>query len=358
MTSSTSAPARASAAASSWSYGGVNAGGSARTTRTAPRLRPPCACSIRSWNVFHGNSRPARARLLPPRDGRLATAGRPGRALPAGAAALGAAAAARWSGGMTAALVRRAGAPWLAGRARRRDHAPATRASSARRSPARRTRSCSGRRSPCATIASARSATAGERRICHAVRLDGLVVGNLHATNDFPDQACRAGRSGAREELVADVARDGDVCVLAGDFNVARGRARAARPAGRSSVPGSTTCSCAARRRARSSPGREQRRVVDGRVLSDHAPVETTGRMTFEEARALFPVLERLAYLNAGTNGPLARADVEAMRRGGTRDLEDGPRRQGVLRADARAARRGARRGSRRSSASSRRWSR
>jgi L-cysteine/cystine lyase len=35
--------------------------------------------------------------------------------------------------------------------------------------------------------------------------------------------------------------------------------------------------------------------------------------VTFEEARAAFPVLEHLAYLNAGTNGPLARATVEAM---------------------------------------------
>ena len=35
--------------------------------------------------------------------------------------------------------------------------------------------------------------------------------------------------------------------------------------------------------------------------------------MTFEEARAAFPVLEHLAYLNAGTNGPLARPTVEAM---------------------------------------------
>jgi L-cysteine/cystine lyase len=36
--------------------------------------------------------------------------------------------------------------------------------------------------------------------------------------------------------------------------------------------------------------------------------------MTFDEARALFPVLERVAYLNAGTFGPLARptADVVA----------------------------------------------
>ncbi|MEP6910302.1 MAG: aminotransferase class V-fold PLP-dependent enzyme [Actinomycetota bacterium] len=34
---------------------------------------------------------------------------------------------------------------------------------------------------------------------------------------------------------------------------------------------------------------------------------------TFDEARAAFPVLDNLAYLNAGTNGPLARATVEAL---------------------------------------------
>lgn len=35
--------------------------------------------------------------------------------------------------------------------------------------------------------------------------------------------------------------------------------------------------------------------------------------MTFDEARAQFPVLERLAFLNAGTNGPLARSTAEAV---------------------------------------------
>jgi L-cysteine/cystine lyase len=35
--------------------------------------------------------------------------------------------------------------------------------------------------------------------------------------------------------------------------------------------------------------------------------------VTFDEVRATFPVLERVAYLNAGTNGPLAQATVEAM---------------------------------------------
>src|SRR2546429_2576427 len=46
--------------------------------------------------------------------------------------------------------------------------------------------------------------------------------------------------------------------------------------------------------------------------------------MTFEEARAQFPVLQRYAYLNAGTNGPLARATVEAMTEWNRRDLAQG----------------------------------
>ena len=46
--------------------------------------------------------------------------------------------------------------------------------------------------------------------------------------------------------------------------------------------------------------------------------------MTFEEARAQFPVFERLAYLNAGTNGPLARSTAEAMAEQERSDLELG----------------------------------
>jgi L-cysteine/cystine lyase len=46
--------------------------------------------------------------------------------------------------------------------------------------------------------------------------------------------------------------------------------------------------------------------------------------MTFEEARAQFPVFEGCAYLNAGTNGPLARAAVEAMGAQERADLERG----------------------------------
>jgi L-cysteine/cystine lyase len=46
--------------------------------------------------------------------------------------------------------------------------------------------------------------------------------------------------------------------------------------------------------------------------------------MTWEEARAQFPVFERLAYLNAGTNGPLARATYEAVAEQELADVELG----------------------------------
>lgn len=46
--------------------------------------------------------------------------------------------------------------------------------------------------------------------------------------------------------------------------------------------------------------------------------------MTAEEARAQFPVLERYAYLQAGSVGPLARGTVEAMRAEEERGLRDG----------------------------------
>jgi L-cysteine/cystine lyase len=46
--------------------------------------------------------------------------------------------------------------------------------------------------------------------------------------------------------------------------------------------------------------------------------------MTFEEARAQFPVLERFAYLNAGTNGPIARPTAEATAAQERVDLENG----------------------------------
>jgi L-cysteine/cystine lyase len=46
--------------------------------------------------------------------------------------------------------------------------------------------------------------------------------------------------------------------------------------------------------------------------------------MTFEEARAAFPVLDRYAYLNAGSVGPLSRATFDAMTAAESAELEHG----------------------------------
>jgi L-cysteine/cystine lyase len=46
--------------------------------------------------------------------------------------------------------------------------------------------------------------------------------------------------------------------------------------------------------------------------------------VTFEEARAQFPVLDRFAYLNAGSVGPLARSVAEAIAAEQRRGLEEG----------------------------------
>jgi L-cysteine/cystine lyase len=46
--------------------------------------------------------------------------------------------------------------------------------------------------------------------------------------------------------------------------------------------------------------------------------------MTFAEARAAYPVLEHVAYLNAGSAGPLAQATVDAIVEGRRRELREG----------------------------------
>ncbi|MBA2643189.1 MAG: aminotransferase class V-fold PLP-dependent enzyme [Actinobacteria bacterium] len=45
---------------------------------------------------------------------------------------------------------------------------------------------------------------------------------------------------------------------------------------------------------------------------------------TLEDARAQFPVLERIAYLQAGSAGPLARSTIDALRSEEERNLQDG----------------------------------
>ena len=105
-----------------------------------------------------------------------------------------------------------------------------------------------------------------EHRICQAVRLDGgLVVGNLHASGRRRGEA-----QGELETAVALVdSLDGRVTILAGDFNL-----RPALPGFSAPGPGIDHILV---RGASAGPVEVwpvERRTVDGRVLSDHAPVE------------------------------------------------------------------------------------
>lgn len=107
-----------------------------------------------------------------------------------------------------------------------------------------------------------------EPRICHAVRVEGrIVVANLHASS--------AGSMGAEPEIARAVewldglARPGEPLVLAGDFNT--------RPELADFSPAGPGIDHVLVRGAEAGPllvWPDERRRQNGRLLSDHAPVE------------------------------------------------------------------------------------
>jgi endonuclease/exonuclease/phosphatase family metal-dependent hydrolase len=124
-----------------------------------------------------------------------------------------------------------------------------------------------------------RARWARERRVCQAVRTAGLTVANLHATG-LPGWLV-ADAELLRAAVFADsVAAPGDVLVLAGDFNIIRERSTTLPQLADwgFSKPISWIDQVLVRG-ARSGPAHrwpDERRLVDGRLLSDHAPVEVT----------------------------------------------------------------------------------
>lgn len=113
-----------------------------------------------------------------------------------------------------------------------------------------------------------------EPRFCHAVRTKRLVVANLHATNDFRDPSIPAAEIARAEAFVTGIA--GELpCVLAGDFNLRAGQVP--ELAGWSAL-GSGIDHVLVRGLATTAleVWPEERRRHNGRVLSDHAPVEVT----------------------------------------------------------------------------------
>jgi endonuclease/exonuclease/phosphatase family metal-dependent hydrolase len=111
-----------------------------------------------------------------------------------------------------------------------------------------------------------------EPRWCHAVRLEELTVGNLHATNDFRHPEIPAAEIVRAEAFLTGVG-GGLPCVLAGDFNLRAEHLREL-PGWSALGPGIDHVLV---RKLEASPLEvwpPERRRHDGAVLSDHAPVE------------------------------------------------------------------------------------
>lgn len=111
-----------------------------------------------------------------------------------------------------------------------------------------------------------------ERRTCHAARVAGsVVVGNLHASHDGPPEARRAEVERALGFLER-LAGPEEPLVLAGDFNLADVRLP------RFTSPGTGIDHVLVRGLPASKVAAwpRDRRLQNGVVLSDHAPVEVT----------------------------------------------------------------------------------
>jgi endonuclease/exonuclease/phosphatase family metal-dependent hydrolase len=131
----------------------------------------------------------------------------------------------------------------------------------------------------------ARLGWAKERRVCQVVRLaDGdrtIVVANLHATSYPPDERLADAELLRAFTYVDGIARPGLPVAVAGDFNVTYARSRTLRdvasPEWGFSQPGPGIDQILVRGlEIQSGPDRwpDARRAAHGALLSDHAPVE------------------------------------------------------------------------------------
>ena len=104
-----------------------------------------------------------------------------------------------------------------------------------------------------------------ERRVCHAVRLDGIVIGNVHATNEFQRHEIPRAELTRAHALLDELAEAGEARVLAGDFNLRD-----------PDLPGPNIdhIVVAGIEHGRLEVWPRARRLHNGVVLSDHAPVE------------------------------------------------------------------------------------
>ena len=118
-----------------------------------------------------------------------------------------------------------------------------------------------------------------ERRVCQAVRIDGVaVVGNFHATSAPADVRIADGQLLRAAAFVDALALPGEPVILCGDANIAPGRGSSyeeLRSWGYSEpAPGIDQILVRGLPATAPSVWPDERRRVGGRLLSDHAPVE------------------------------------------------------------------------------------
>jgi endonuclease/exonuclease/phosphatase family metal-dependent hydrolase len=221
------------------------------TMRTGRRLR---RVLVRTWNLFHGNASPPQRRAFLRDMVELVTADAPDvvclQEIPVWAAVL----LHRWSGmHATHAVARRPRLP--AARALTELHHGVLRSAFTGEADAILTRE------PATDLGATVVSDVGLRRIVQRVRLeDGTVVANFHITG-VEEQWRRV------NELVVDEPR----VIVAGDVNIPS----AGLPGYSTPLPDSID-QILVRGLACGAPAAwpDERRRVDGRLLSDHAPVE------------------------------------------------------------------------------------
>ncbi len=258
---------------------------------------------VRTWNLFHGNTRPPGRRAFLEEMVRLAAADRPGvlclQELPVWALAH----LADWSGMTAVADV--AKRQWLGaelGRIVTELHHGLLRSAFTGQAnavlvdteltvldhrrvvlnPYRFRRAQARRLGPMRT---ARFAWAKERRVCQAIRVRRggrtFVVGNLHATSYSPDRRLADAELLRAAVFVDGMARPGEPVLLCGDFNlsVRSSRTLAELMSSEWGFSGATATGIdhVLVRGAEAGEPRVwplERRMYGGRTLSDHAPVE------------------------------------------------------------------------------------
>jgi endonuclease/exonuclease/phosphatase family metal-dependent hydrolase len=124
----------------------------------------------------------------------------------------------------------------------------------------------------------ARLTWALERRVCQAVRAetDGryVSIANLHASGD---DRCADAELNRAADFAEAFAQDGDTLVLAGDFNITPAASQTMKCLQGYSEPiaGIDQVLVKGAETLGTEKWPPERRTVDGRLLSDHAPVET-----------------------------------------------------------------------------------